>query len=86
MKVNRKSSDLGKKGDEQMKDAFETLSEAEASFELTKWLGAVLRFIFFLGRKPFENLYTKKEGRKNALVGYICQVSIALAIIFILLY
>ena len=56
--------------EDRMNGAFDTLSEAEAAYQFSTWLGAVIIYLLRLGRKPFEVIYVKKYRLRNTLLSY----------------
>ena len=56
--------------EDRMNGAFDTLSEAEAAYHFSTWLGALIIYLLCLGRKPFEVIYVKKYRLRNTLLSY----------------
>ncbi len=61
---------MNKKPDERLKDAMNTDNLGEADFEFSFWFGAVILFVFHLGRRPFEDFYDRKYLVRNTLLGW----------------
>ncbi len=72
-----KSNSNKKAEDKQIKEALETLSEAEAAHGLNVWLGAIIFYLINLGKVPFDQLYTKNYATRNVIVGYFLSLIIA---------
>ena len=70
---------------DRMNGAFNTSSEAEAAYEVTQWIGAIIFYFLLLGKTPFKDLWTKKYALRNTLVGYLLNLSLA-GLIFYILY
>jgi len=70
----------------EVKEAFETMNEAEAEYHLSVWLGAVFIYFIFLGRKPFKALYVKKYHTRNLIVGYCLRLALVAGILALFYY
>ena len=63
---------------------------ADSELNVSEWLGAIIRYLFRLGRRNFERIYTNEERRKNIILGTIFKIIIVallayLAIILLLI-
>lgn len=76
----------GKEKNPDLQNALETMSEAEASFELRIWIGAICFYLLKLGTTPFEELYITKYRRRNFWVGYLLSLTLVVLMIFVLVY
>ena len=74
------------KNTDRMNGAFNTLSDAEAAYGLSKWFGAIIFYFLNLGRVPFDILHSKKYDVRNVLVGYSLNLLLAAAILYVLYY
>ena len=59
-----------KKEDKAISDALNTMNEAEASYGLRVWFGAIFFYLVKRGKVPFEELHNKKHERRNVITGY----------------
>lgn len=49
----------------------------------SEWFGAIVRYIFNLGKKEFNSIYNKEQFKKNVIVGYIFKIiGIVILILF----
>ncbi len=44
----------------------------------SEWFGAIIRYFWHLGRKPFNTFYTPKQLKKNALAGWVFKVLVVI--------
>lgn len=51
----------------------ELMNEATAHVHTSEWLGAIIRYLFFLGYRDFKYYYnsTKRQYRLNVFVGWL---------------
>lgn len=61
----------------------DTLNEAEAAFFFSVWIGAAFYFACTLGKKPFEEIYSKKYFRRNLWTGYGFTLLLAAALLYL---
>ncbi len=47
----------------------------------SEWFGAVIRYLWYLGRRRFSTLYTPDQIRVNALVGWLFKVFLVVAVV-----
>ncbi len=73
-----KSADDRPKTD-RMNGAFDTLSEAEAAFSFSRWLGTVFLYLLFLGKKPFKDLQTQHYKTLGLIIGYLLNLGVVAA-------
>ncbi|UII24107.1 hypothetical protein [Fulvivirga ligni] len=64
MKENSQNSDLDVK------------NAAEVQPQFTVWLGALIRLVFYLGKRDFKTIYTPKARKKNWWIGFITQLTL----------
>lgn len=75
------------KNNENVKDAFNTMNEAEAIKGLNEWFGVIFYYLLRLGRVSFEEHYSKKYKSRNIWTGYfLTLVFLAIGIYIILHY
>ncbi len=55
---------------------------ADNSLNSSEWFGAIIRYLWHLGKKDFNSFYNPKQLKKNALVGYIFKIIMVLILIF----
>ena len=70
---------------EGLKEILETPTEADASYGITIWSGAVFFYLINFGRVPFENLNEKKYKRRNFWIGYFLKFVFIVFITFVLI-
>lgn len=68
-----------------MNGAFETYTEAEAHYEVTKWIGAIIFYLLAFGKQPFETFHQEKYKLRNTLVGYVLQLCLLALLLYITL-
>ncbi len=64
----------------QMKNAFETINETEATFYFNEWIGAIFYYLLNLTRKLFAQLIKLKHRTRNVLTDYV--ISLLVEVIF----
>lgn len=65
--------------DEKVKDAMNTMNEAEAQHALYEWFGALFFYCIKLGKTPFEKIYIEKYSNRNAWTAwalFICLIAL----------
>ncbi|MAM28702.1 MAG: hypothetical protein CMC13_06730 [Flavobacteriaceae bacterium] len=67
------------------KNDMDWLNEAGNQLNTSEWFGAIIRYAAHFGKRKFNVFYNQKELRKNAIVGYVFQLSL-LVLIFYFLY
>ncbi len=67
------------------KNDMDWLNEAGNQLNTSEWFGAIIRYSAHFGKRKFNTFYNQKELKKNAIVGYIFQVS-AIILLFYFLY
>jgi len=60
-------------------------NEADNALNTSEWFGAILRYVFYFGKRHFNTFYNQKQLKKNALVGYLFQI-ILIVLFFYLFY
>jgi hypothetical protein len=58
-------------------------NQADGELYTSEWFGAIIRYFWNLGRKKFNDFYSPKESKKNALIGWLFKVIIFLILIYI---
>ncbi len=58
-------------------------NEADAERHTSEWFGAILRYFWYLGKRKFDDLYTREEMKRNVRAGWLFRVFIVLVIFFI---
>ncbi|MCQ0111034.1 hypothetical protein [Zhouia amylolytica] len=58
-------------------------NEADGELYTSEWFGAIIRYFWNFGRKKFNDLYTPKEIKKNALIGWLFKVIFVLILIYL---
>jgi len=56
---------------------------ADTGLHSAEWFGAIVRYLWFLGKRKFDSLYNQNEHRKNIIVGYSLGVMFLIALIAI---
>ncbi|TCI90770.1 hypothetical protein [Tenacibaculum sp. M341] len=51
----------------------------------SEWFGAIIRYLFFLGKRKFNTIYNEKDFWKNVIVGYIFKVVGIIVLILLIL-
>ena len=51
--------------------AFNTMNEAEAAYGTRVWFGAIFIYLIKFGKVPFSVVYSKKNQRRNVIIGYL---------------
>jgi predicted neutral ceramidase superfamily lipid hydrolase len=60
------------KNKSKISDAFNTMNEAEAaSYGTRVWFGAIFIYLIKFGKVPFSVVYSKKNQRRNVIIGYL---------------
>ena len=62
--------DPPRKQDKILKEALETMNEAEASYGVRIWIGAIFFYLLKRGKVPFEKFQDKKYEKRNVVTGY----------------
>jgi hypothetical protein len=52
-------------------DACNTMNEAEAAYGTRVWFGAIFIYLIKFGKVPFSVIYSKKNQRRNIIIGYL---------------
>ena len=52
-------------------DACNTMNEAEAAYGTRVWFGAIFIYLIKFGKVPFSVIYSKKNQRRNVIIGYL---------------
>ena len=52
-------------------DAFNTMNGAEAAYGTRVWFGAIFIYLIKFGKVPFSVVYSKKNQRRNVIIGYL---------------
>ena len=62
-------------------------NDAENELYTSEWLGAIIRYLFFLGKKNFNELHKPNQLKKNVIIGWLLKVILLslTIIIFIIL-
>lgn len=60
-------------------------TEADMQLAGSEWIGAIIRYYFYLGKKDFNTFYCKKDVLKNAFIGWIFKMIILIGGIYLLL-
>lgn len=60
-------------------------TEADMQLAESEWIGAIIRYYFYLRKKDFNTLYCKKDVLKNALIGWIFKMIVLIGGIYLLL-
>ena len=68
---------------ENRKEDVDWANEADGELYTSEWFGAIIRYFWNLGRKKFNELYTPKEMKKNALIGWLFKVIFILILVYI---
>jgi len=54
---------------------------AYRELNVPEWFGAIIRYLFLLGRRNFNSLYANEERQKNAILGTFFKIfSVALLV------
>jgi len=59
---------------------YEEVSKHNAA-NIAEWLGAILRYCLFFGKRKFTTLYNAQEYRKNAIIGNLIQLIVLIALV-----
>jgi len=59
-------------------------NEANNALNTSEWFGALLRYFFYLGRRPLNTLYNQQQLKKNALLGTIFQICLIILLFYFL--
>ena len=65
------------------KEGMEWQNEADAELNSSEWFGAIIRYLFHLGKKKFNTFYNERELKKNALVGYAFKIVLLIGLVAI---
>lgn len=68
--------------DERKEDIYNQ-SHIDRKRNSSEWLGAILRYFSFLGKRKFDEIYIEKELKKNVKIGSVFKITLILAILFI---
>ncbi|MBG43789.1 MAG: hypothetical protein CL530_07450 [Aequorivita sp.] len=60
-------------------------NEADNALNTSEWFGAILRYVFYFGKRKFNTFYNQKQLKKNALLGTIFQICL-IVLLFYFLY
>ncbi|OUR99400.1 hypothetical protein A9Q86_12590 [Flavobacteriales bacterium 33_180_T64] len=60
-------------------------TSGDSEFKTSEWMGAIVRYFFFLGTKKFDTLYKENQIWKNALVGWLFKVILLLGVFYLAL-
>ncbi|WP_394747061.1 hypothetical protein [Spongiimicrobium salis] len=58
-------------------------TEANTEFHSSEWIGAIIRYFFYFGRRKFKIIYQPKELKKNVALGWSLKVALLLILIYI---
>ena len=67
------------------KNDMDWLNAAGSQLNTSEWFGAIIRYGLHFGKRKFNTFYNQKELKKNAIVGYVFQLSL-LVLVFYFLY
>ena len=59
------------KNKSKISDACNTMNEAEAAYGTRVWFGAIFIYLIKFGKVPFSVIYSKKNQRRNVIIGYL---------------
>jgi hypothetical protein len=59
------------KRNSKISDALNTMNEAEAAYVTRVWFGAIFIYLIKFGKVPFSVVYSKKNQRRNVIIGYL---------------
>ena len=59
------------KNKSKISDAFNTMNEAEAAYGTRVWFGAIFIYLIKFGKVTFSVVYSKKNQRRNVIIGYL---------------
>lgn len=75
---------MKKEHDDSIKRAFETKNEAETSYGLSIWFGAIFFYLVNLGKRPFADFHTEKQEYRNAITGYLLTIFVVGTVMYVL--
>jgi len=61
------------------------INSGSGELHTSEWLGAIIRYLFFLGRKKFDSFYTEKQLLLNALIGWLFKLILLFGGIYLIL-
>ncbi|NND52128.1 MAG: hypothetical protein HKN54_06965 [Flavobacteriaceae bacterium] len=62
---------------------FDSMSEGEADYDHSKWLGSVFYYLINFGRTPYKHFTLKKYSRRNLWTGYFLKLGIIALLIYL---
>ena len=62
------------------------LNKGSKAFFISKWIGTMVRYLWFRGKRPFEELYRDKHSRVNFLIGYGLHLIFVVTIVLLLVF
>lgn len=80
------NSEKKKKND--VKNSEELMVESSAYLHTSEWVGALVRYLFFLGYRDF-NYYYRPSGRQyrlNVFVGWLAKLVLFIGFVLVMLY
>ena len=58
-------------------------SETNHHAHSSEWIGAIVSYLIFFGKKDFNHLYVSKERNKNSFIGTLVKLIIFFLIIYL---
>jgi len=63
-----------------------TFTEAEAPFHAAQWMGAIIFYLLYRGKRPFSELYVAPYRRRNLRIGYALNVLVLTGLVCLLIW
>lgn len=61
-------------------------TDGAGELHTSEWFGAIIRYLYHLGKRPFNTLYTEDQLQKNSIIGWIFKMVMVITGIILLLY
>lgn len=61
-------------------------TSSEAEFHTSAWIGAIVLYLINFGEKPFRNIYTEKNIKRNSFIGWVTKLIIFFLGIYLAFY
>lgn len=74
--------DLNSDQEKPIEDDFDIPTNADNENNSSEWLGALVSYFYYLGRRSFNTFYKPKRAKKNIRIGWLIKLTFLLIVLF----